>query len=58
MKTKFEYMFGGLSERKFRHWPVLYLANGRDGFCLCILGLHMTVKWGKDHQDKENGITE
>lgn len=39
-----EYKFGYLSEAGYRHFPMLYLAWGKNGFSLCIIGLTITVK--------------
>lgn len=41
---KFDYRFGYLSKEKYRHFPIIYLAYGTNGFSLCILGATITVK--------------
>lgn len=45
MKTKIEYSFGKLSSQGYRHYPFLYLAHGRDGFTLAVLGIIITIKF-------------
>jgi hypothetical protein len=57
MTIKTEYKFGNLSEEGYRHFPIIYLAYGSNGFCLCILGLIVTVKLWKEKSVVSNGIT-
>ena len=41
---KFYYKFGHLSKEGYRHFPIIYLAYGKNGFLLCLLGATITVK--------------
>lgn len=41
---KINYKFGYLSKEGYRHFPVMYIALGNNGFSLFILGVIITAK--------------
>lgn len=43
MNIKFKTFFG-LAQSGYYHIPILYLAFGKDGFCLTICGLSIIIK--------------
>lgn len=44
MKITSSFKFGWLSKGGYRHYPILYLAHGKDGFSLSVFGLYIIVK--------------
>lgn len=53
MKITLKYKFANLTQGGYRHYPILYLAHGSDGFVLCIVGVEIIVTF-KTNQDNDN----
>lgn len=47
MKVSFKWQ-AGLSKAGYMHFPLAYLAYGRNGFSICLLCLSITIGWDKD----------
>lgn len=46
MKIKPTFQFARISENGYRHFPLLYLAYGNNGFIITLIGCSLTFKWG------------
>ena len=45
MKVTPSFQFAKISDGGYRHFPLLYLAYGKDGFMITIIGCSLTVKF-------------
>lgn len=48
MKISFKYRFANLSKEGYRHFPIFWFAYGKDGFGICVLGIDVCMKFGKE----------
>ena len=47
MKIRVHFIFGGISEAGYRHFDLLSLSIGSNGFALVLLGVLITVRFKK-----------